>query len=330
MKYIIRHQFRNLITDGNKFFVTNLFETLKNELIKKYPQHEFVIELDQSYEKYGQGGVYSCMSFSLINPKNDNYVLISLFDNWKYHFMKHLGWKPNKMKQFFYAGGFNFLDYYNYKKISINNSDVEFPDNFEQVYECFFYNPYFDCCYDEMKKIYENKNVKHNKLFFRGWMWDFRKKMVGGIKQNDILIIDKNEVNQNFKYLDYLREMSEYSASLSLPGGTEVCNRDIECFYIGVPVIRPHLQINYPDPLIPNYHYINCYHYCDYTDNGNPKYLSYDDFKKNLLYTWNKVKDNKEYLDFVSSNARKWVVKNCSTQTSIDNFLKKINLDLLD
>ena len=71
--------------------------------------------------------------------------------------MKHLGWKPNKMKQFFYAGGFNFLDYYNYKKISINNSDVEFPDNFEQVYECFFYNRYFDCCYDEMKKIYENK-----------------------------------------------------------------------------------------------------------------------------------------------------------------------------
>jgi len=77
---------------------------------------------------------------------------------------------PKQMKKFYYAGGFNFLDYYNYKKISINNSDVEFPDNFEQVYECFFYNPYFDCCYDEMKKIYENKNVKHNKLFFRGWM----------------------------------------------------------------------------------------------------------------------------------------------------------------
>ena len=330
MKYVISYHFRNLLTDGNKFYVTNLFNNLKDKLISVYPQHEFVVELDPTYEKYGQGGTYSCMSFSLINPENENYILISLFDNWKYHFMTHMGWKPKKMKQFFYAGGFNYLDYFNFKKVSKNNKDVEFPDDIDNVYNSFFYNPYFDCCYDNIGKIYENRNPKHNKLFFRGWMLDFRKKMTEGLNREDILVIDKNLNKQNLKYLDYLNEMSEYLVSLSLPGGTEICNRDIECFAIGVPVLRPNLQINYPDPLIPNYHYISCYHSCDYTNNGNPEYVSYEDFKKNLLYTWDMVKNNDEYLNFISKNARDWFVKNCSSDISIDHFIKKIKLDLLN
>lgn len=330
MKYILRHQFRELITDGHKFYVTDLFQQLKQELIKFYPQHEFVVEIDESYEKYGQGGIYSCMSFSLINPENDNYVLISLFDNWKYHFMKHLGWQPKKMKQFFYAGGFNFFDYFNFKKVSENNLDVEFPDNINEIYNTFFYNPYYNCCYEQIENFYQTRKVKHNKLFFRGWLWDFRQKMIEGIKQDDILIIDKNKFDQNLKYEDYLLEMSEHLCCLSLPGGTEVCNRDIECFYVGVPVIRPYLQINYPEPLIPNYHYINCYHYCDYMDNGNPKYLSYQDFKNNLLYVWSHVKDNKEYLDFISKNAREWAIKNCSVKKTIELFLQKIDFRLLN
>jgi len=42
------------------------------------------------------------------------------------------------------------------------------------------------------------------------------------------------------------------------------------------------------------------------------------------------VKNNEEYLDFISKNARKWFVDNCSSDKSVDNFIKKINLDLLN
>jgi hypothetical protein len=42
--------------------------------------------------------------------------------------------------------------------------------------------------------------LKHKKLFFRGWMWDFRKKMTEGLNQDDILVIDKNLNKQNLKY----------------------------------------------------------------------------------------------------------------------------------
>jgi hypothetical protein len=327
MKYIIRHQFRNINIIGLDFYVTNFFQKFYNELKEKYPQHEFEISLDPEYEKYGQGGVYSCMSLSLINPNNDNYVLISFFDNWKYHFMSHLGWNGNNMKKFFYAGGFNYLDYFNFKQTK--NDDLRFPENIEMVYEPFFYNPYFDCCYGKMTELFENRNPKHDKLFFRGWMWDSRKNMTENINRDDILIIDKNVGEGNLNYIEYLNELSEYKVSLSLPGGTEICNRDIESFAIGIPVLRPSLSVNYPNPLIPNYHYISFFHHCDYIDMGNPKYLDYRAFQKNLEYTWELVKNNDEYLNFVSKNARNWFLNNCSIDKNIDLILNKIDLEIL-
>lgn len=328
MRFVLRHHFRDLIIGGYEFYVTSFFNQLKNKLNESYPEHRFDIEIDPSYEQYGQGGIFSCMSLSIINPENNEYILISFFDNYKYHFMKHLGWNPKKMKQFFYCGGFNFLDYFKYSENPTNNPDLEFPEDIESVYQSFFYGPYFNCCYDEMTELYSNrKNItKTNSLFFRGWMWDFRKQMVEGINNPDIVIIDKNINNQNLNYLEYLKELTTYTACLSLPGGTEVCNRDIECFGIGVPVIRPLLQVNYPDPLIPNYHYINCYHYCDYSDGGNPNYISNEDFKRNLIYTWNSVKNNKQYLDFISRNAREWFERNSELHNNIEYIFKQIDL----
>jgi hypothetical protein len=315
---------------GFDFYVTNLFKKFFKKLNDTYPEHTFEVQIDSDYEKFGQGGIFSCMSFSIINPETQNYILISLFDNWKYHFMKHMGWNPKKMKKFFYAGGFNYLDYYNFKSKNKFNSDIEFPDNITNVYESFFYNPYFDCCYDFMEEIYKNRKPKHRKLIFRGWMWESRIKMTDGINRNDIIIIDKNKNNSNLNYSNYLKELSDYVSILSLPGGTEICNRDIESFGIGSPVIRPQLSVNYPDPLIPNYHYISFYNYCDYTENGNPKYIDYDSFKKNLEYTWDLVKNNDEYLNFISQNARNWFVKNCSIENNINYFINKIDLKNLN
>jgi hypothetical protein len=123
------------------------------------------------------------------------------------------------------------------------------------------------------------------------------------------------------------KEMKKYKAALSLPGGTEICNRDIECFGIGVPVIRPSLQINFEDPLIPNYHYISFYQPCDYTPMGYPSYQSYEDFKKNLIYTWNKVKNDKEYLSFIAENSKSWFDRNCKMESNLKFISKKINLN---
>lgn len=333
MKYIIRHQFRDIESFGNKYYVTNFFQKLYQEIIVKYPEHSFEIINDPSYENKGYGGIYSCMSFSIINPENQYYILLSFFDNWKYHFMQHMGWVPQKMKTFFYAGGFDYLDYYSYKSTQNYNNDLNFPNNIQSIYKPLFYSPYYDCCYDQMEELYNQRKNSNliPKLFFRGYMWDFRQNMTKNLLNDEsILIFDKNKDSQNINYPKYLNEMSQYIACLSLPGGTEVCNRDIECFGLGIPTLRPFLQVNYADPLVSNYHYINFYHSCDYSDFGYPKYLSFEDFQNNLLYIWNKIKDNTEYLSFVSNNARLWFVKNCSADNNIKYVLNNLNLQVLN
>lgn len=324
MQIIIRHLFRDL---GN-FYVTSFFNEFYNKLLKKFPQYEFTIINDPSYENNGYGSIYSCMSFSIINPESQKYILISFFDNWKYHFMRHLGWKPSNMIQFFYPGGFNYIDYFNFKNKEQNNPDIDCPHHISNIYKSFFYGPYEKGSLKEIEQIY-NQNIKNTKPFmsFRGYMWDFRKDMIQHVSDDTIQILDKNQ-NNNLMYLDYLKDLSEYRCALSLPGGTEVCNRDIECFAIGVPVIRPFLNIQYPDPLIPNYHYISCYMDCKYWD-GNPSYLSYKDFANYLENYWHIIKDNFEYLNFIKSNARKWFLQNCILENNVNYVLSQIDMEKL-
>lgn len=323
MELIIRHQFRDM---GN-YYVTTFFNTLYQTLLDSYPQHTFNIVNSPEYEINGYGSVYSCMNFSIINPQNERYILVSFFDNWKYHFMKHLGWKPSKMVRFFYPGGFNYIDYFNNKQKEKNNPDIDCPSNIQTIYRSFFYSPYNIDNNTDISDIYHSRNLQETRceLYFRGYLWDFRQQMVDHIKDESIVIIDKNIKDNTLPYKDYLKDLAQYKCALSLPGGTEVCNRDIECFAIGVPVIRPHLDIQYPDPLISNIHYINCYHNCKYWD-GNPSYLDYAEFTKYLEYYWNTIRDNDEYLHFIATNAREWYLRNCSIEHNIKYILSDINL----
>ena len=326
MELIIRHQFRDL----GKFYVTNFFQTLYDTLVDTFPEYSFVIKNEPQYEDNGYGSIYSCMNFSIINPINEKYIVFSFFDNWKYHFMQHLGWKPSKMTQFFYAGGFNYIDYFNFKFNQINNPDIDCPSNITDLYESFFYGPYEDGSLDFIDDLFKSWSIDSTipKLYFKGYMWDFREKIANNINDESIIIIDKNINNNNLNYRDYLVELSRYRCALSLPGGTEICNRDIECFAIGVPVIRPHIDTLYPDPLISNYHYINCYHDCKYWD-GNPYYLDYNSVGLYIIDYWNKIKNNFEYLLFVRNNARNWFIKNCTLKNNISYVLSKINMESL-
>lgn len=326
MNLVIRHLFRDL----GDFYVTNFFQTLYNKIQLRFPEYSFDIQNDSSYEDNGYGSIYSCMHLSILNPDNQKYVVISFFDNWRYLFMKHLGWSPQLMTQMFYCGGFNYLEYFYWKNTEYHNKDVYLPEDITTKYNSFFYGPY-NTNYEHIEKdIYNNYDIENSlsQLYFRGYLWDFRSEMIKDISEQDILIIDKNAINSNLNYREYLKDLTKYRAALSLPGGTEICNRDIECFSVGVPVIRPLLSVNYPDPLIPNYHYISCYNDCRYWD-GHPSYLSYNDFQKSLVDTWNKVKNNIKYLKFISTNAREWYSRNCNLEANTNYVLSKLNLELL-
>jgi hypothetical protein len=196
----------------------------------------------------------------------------------------------------FYCGGFNYLEYFYWKNREQSNSDVYLPKDINNKYHSFFYNTY-NINYENIEKeLYENRKLDQTipSLYFRGYLWDFRQNLLNGLAIEDSIIVDKNLENNNLNYEEYLKDLSQYRTALSLPGGTEVCNRDIECFAIGVPVIRPLLTTNYPDPLIPNYHYIPCYDTYKYYE-GYPVVLNPEAFQESLNDCWNRIKYNDEY-----------------------------------
>ena len=65
MEFEIRHEFRDIKFGDNEFYVTSFFKNFYEKLKKNYPQHNFTINNDKSYEKFGQGGIYSCMNFAM-------------------------------------------------------------------------------------------------------------------------------------------------------------------------------------------------------------------------------------------------------------------------
>lgn len=331
MRFIIRHQFRDLVFHGGTiYYVTNFFKKFYKKLQENNPNHEFVVKNEESYSVHGNIGIFGCMHMSIINPDTGKYILISFLDDWKSHFYKHMGWRPESMVKFYYCGSFNYVDYFSFKQKKQNNSDVGFPENIKKTYSSFFYGPYFDSHYDELENIYNNRKTQTliKKIKFRGFMWDHRKKMTDGLNSEEFIVIDKNVNNQSLNYFDFLKDTANYACTVSLPGNTNICNRDMECFGIGVPVLRPNIDVMVEEPLYPDYHYLSFYHAPKYWD-GHCWYLDYKDFQNHLEYYWNTIKNNDELLNFVSENAHEWYQRNCSADRNIDYILSSINFDIL-
>jgi len=328
MEYVIYHDEEKNWKD---YYISVFLSSVIKRLKRKYPKDTFKVIKDKSRYDQGLGGQCSVQNLCVINPSTEKYVVVSFFDDWKHHFMQHLGWKPDKMVKFFYAGGFNFYDYYNWKYEHRYQDDIVCPNNISEIYQPFYYNTYQPGHLDYIDKLYESRTDKEivDKIIFRGWLWPFRKHMLKDIDDDSVVIIEKREKGNLLNYRAYLEEMSSYKCSLSLPGGTEICNRDIESFAVGTPVIRPLLGVNYEDPLIPNYHYINCFHNCPYW-NGHPEYLDPASFSKYFLQTWRRVRYDQDYLRFISKNARDWYLKHCTLQKNLDYLLPMIKLEDLD
>lgn len=316
MKYNVRYK---PLRDGT--YANRLLEECIEKLQAKHPEHQLEKQFNKEYDTsiIGYGGIYCYLNLSIINPSTGKYLVISAVDNWRKHYLASLGWQPENMCQFLYSGGFRYNDYYALYRQKIN-------------YEPFFYGPY-KYGYDELMTTLYNESSDNGRLGFRGYLFHFRKQLLGKYQKNsdvDIFDVRSGEPNVNLDYVNYLKDLASYKCCLSLPGMTEICNRDIEAFAVGTPVIRPVITTQYPDPLIPEYHYISCYDSCSYSLQGNPEYNKYGNFMEEAYAVWGKVKNNKEYLDFVARNARDWYLKNCTIENNSDYIVSKINLEALN
>jgi hypothetical protein len=125
---------------------------------------------------------------------------------------------------------------------------------------------------------------------------------------------------------DYIKEAIQFKLCLGFGvGGGYVCGdfclRDIEMYGMGIPTIRPKYAVQTDDPLIPDYHYISVD--CEFDETfryTNPELLA-----DSIVKRYREVIDDTDYLNYISSNAREWYVKNVSGP----NISKKI-IDILE
>jgi hypothetical protein len=124
---------------------------------------------------------------------------------------------------------------------------------------------------------------------------------------------------------EYLKHAINYKVGLSLSSLAEICYRDIEYMAIGLPMLRLEYMTPFNPPLIPNYHYISIprdgFEWSTNADRaGGDKYV--EAYKNRFL----EVKDDKDFLDFITKNAREYYIDYCSPYNRIKVLMKNLKM----
>jgi hypothetical protein len=178
---------------------------------------------------------------------------------------------------------------------------------------------YFQSSIMDLEPFYKKRleNIpENNSLYFKGT----------SLEDRSILFhIDKNIITE-FNPIppeSYFDEIIKHKIALSIDGRGEFCYRDIECFAIGVPILRFEFLSKFNDPLIPNYHYISIPrpNDMDLYRTGNETHA------KMIEKRYHEVLNNDNFLNFISKNAREYYEKNCTMGVNIDNTFRLLQLE---
>lgn len=186
---------------------------------------------------------------------------------------------------------------------------------------------------DTYREIRDNTETFNDKLYFKGGGW---KDPENGYRKVIKHLHDKGYLDANNVPIgDYLNELSTQGIAVShymdldrfikaneYPG--ELCYRDIEMMSIGVPFIRVEFKSEIHNAFTPNYHYIVI-----------PREDAYLKFKEEghqgvaqmFIDKYDEVKDDKDFLKFISKNQRKWYDENMRWPKSAELTMNKLNIN---
>lgn len=165
---------------------------------------------------------------------------------------------------------------------------------------------------DKYRDIRNSQETLNDKLYFKGGGW----KDNGDPYRSVVRILyEKGYLDPNYSSITtYLDELSKQNIAIShymdlnrfthankSPG--ELCYRDIEMMSIGVPYIRVEYKSELHEAFIPNYHYIVIPRedaHRAYDKDGD------EGVAKLFINKYNEVKDDHDFLKFISNNQIKW------------------------
>lgn len=270
--------------------VFHVFDNFYNYLISQYP--DVIFEKKNTSEETNRNSFFKIPShiypstMFICNETNGKYYLISYWDNASELHGNVYGWGEEN-------------------KIGLVTScGTDLTTNYIP-FSYLAYNKIFDEYHVNSREV--NKK-EFNRLFFRGWLYGNRLNL-----HNVGLIEMSNDKFGNPK--DYFFELENNKINLSLNGAAEICNRDIEILSSRSVLLRPKLSQKFHNELIPDYHYIS--------------FEQDNDFKiqsEIILDKFNEIKNNEEYLNFISENGYDWFKNNGTCEKNTDLLTKIINI----
>ena len=172
--------------------------------------------------------------------------------------------------------------------------------------------------YDDIYESRKSLNLK-DKLF-----WRSTTRREDPYKLADLGICDKNTGTVGNMEI-YIQEASKYKLGLAISSVAEKCYREMEYMAIGLPFIRLEFIGEHNPPLIPDYHYISVNRKennismlnwgCNLDRAGGPEYVNA--YKKRFY----EVKDDLDFLNFISENARKYYTEYCEENIAWKNLV---------
>jgi disulfide oxidoreductase YuzD len=263
--------------------IFHVFDKFYKNCETKLKKHKITRVNSSNHYIGNPGAMFSPHIMTIRNIKNNKYIIISYWDHPQEFDMEHHGWDVSKRVGLYTSSG-------------IKGDESFIP---------FSYLPY-TTLYDELSKnALSVVDKKNNELIFRGFLHGQRHSLA---HTNKIKIIDEKIMPENL----YFDDLTNNKVCLSLNGAAEICNRDIEILSAKSVLLRPILKQKFHNDLIPDFHYVG------FEQNDDPNIQA-----DIILEKYNEIKNNDEYLTFISENGYKWFLENGTIDANV-NILEKI------
>jgi len=122
---------------------------------------------------------------------------------------------------------------------------------------------------------------------------------------------------------NYANEAIQYKIGFSCAGSAQFCYRDIEYMAMGIPMLRFEYTNEMNPNLIPNFHYIAAQPPIKHRIELNAT----EEHSKLIEQKFLQVKDDMDFLRFISDNAREYYLNNIHGFNGIAHTLQLLNID---
>ena len=124
---------------------------------------------------------------------------------------------------------------------------------------------------------------------------------------------------------EFLLNAINHKVALSIAGVGEISHRDLDFFAAGIPILRLEFVQDFFPTIVPNYHYISI-------DRGELPWDSHQDckggveYRQRYLQRYNEIKDDYDFLTFISKNAHQYYQDNCASHSRLNMILNRLEI----